>query len=79
MTPFETLRFLRDQAQRQLDGMTVNRDAFARDVLQLLDAVEAARARAASRRSAASTSAPDGSFSKAFGNIFDDIFGGHRP
>ena len=36
-----TLEDMEARAKRHLDGMTVNRDAMAKDVLQLVDAIRA--------------------------------------
>lgn len=49
----ELLNSMRERAQRHLDGMTVNRDVMARDLLQLVDALRAERiGRAEDRRRA---------------------------
>ncbi len=67
-----TLDEIESRAKRHLDGMTVNRDAMARDVLDLVAAVRKARERVA----AAAAARPQGqdSLSDAFSGIFDDIF-----
>lgn len=66
-----TLDEMAERAQRQLDGMTVNRDAMARDVLQLVEAIRAMQRRAAAERPAQ----PSGDFTAAFDDIFSGIFG----
>lgn len=69
MTTAEALLAMRQRAQRQLDGMTVNRDALARDLISLLDSIEAARARAAASRSSAAE-ADLGGLDDILGRIF---------
>lgn len=59
------------RAQRQLDGMTVNRDAVARDVLLLVATVRALRVRA--------RPAQGRSFAAEFDRIFDDLFAKAAP
>lgn len=44
MVTIEDLNAMSDRAQRHLDGMRVNRDAMARDLLRLVDALRAERA-----------------------------------
>ena len=61
------LKSIEDRAQRMLDGMTVNREAFARDVLKLCAA--ARQVAAAKQPEAKPTAAP-------FDGFFGDIFGG---
>jgi hypothetical protein len=63
-----TLDEMAARAQRHLDGMTVNRDAMARDVLTLVEAI-----RSAQRRAPARPAQPGSNFSDAFGDIFDTI------
>lgn len=41
----QALAAMSERAQRQLDGMRVNRDVMARDVLQLIEALRAERVR----------------------------------
>lgn len=72
-----TLDEMEARAQRHLDGMTVNRDAMARDVLALARAIRGAQKRATEK---ATTSRP---FSGMGGNgpfagIFDDLFTGRK-
>lgn len=62
----------RARAQRQLDGMTVNRDAMARDVIVLVDSIHAMQARAAARTRGTPESAKN---TEGFSEAFDDIFG----
>lgn len=69
MTP--TLDQIKDRAQRHLDGMKVNTDAMARDVIKLCDAIAAAQARAHKQPFAA-----QGGFAERFEEIFGDIFRG---
>lgn len=64
------LQSIGDRAQRQLDGMTINRDAFARDVLRLVAAVQQAQARAPVKPQ-------PGGFADTFGELFADIFKTH--
>jgi hypothetical protein len=59
------------RAQRHLDGMTVNRDAMARDVLTLVGAIRQMQQRATA--TATKSTQPGSNFSDAFGNLFDDI------
>lgn len=62
-----TLEQMKDNAQRQLDGMTVNRDLMAKDVLWLADTV---------KRLEELVKAQPASPSKSrFGSAFDEIFG----
>jgi hypothetical protein len=68
-----TLDEMADRAQRQLDGMTVNRDAMARDVLQLVRAVRSIQARRLTDQQHGG-----GKFTEAFDEIFDEIFGRAR-
>lgn len=62
---------IQERAQRLLDGMTINREAFARDVLKLTHA--ARRLRDEVVRSQPRQSGPGGS---SFTDVFGDIFGG---
>lgn len=62
-----TLDEMAERAQRHLDGMTVNKDAMARDVLALVGAIKAAQARRPRQQT-------DG-FAAAFDELFSDIFG----
>ncbi|MFG5411471.1 hypothetical protein ABXN37_29265 [Piscinibacter sakaiensis] len=66
------------RAQRQLDGMTVNRDAMACDVLDLVAAVRRARSAIADKLHREKPDASMGDFEAAFGSIFRDLFGGRR-
>lgn len=61
------LKSIGDRAQRQLDGMTINRDAFVRDVLRLVAAVQGAQARAQMKPQ-------PGGFADHFASIFNDVF-----
>ena len=70
MTTAATLLAMRQRAQRQLDGMTVNRDALARDMISLLDSIEAARARAAVSRSCAADADNGDTLDDLLGRIF---------
>lgn len=64
-----TLDEMATRAQRHLDGMTVNRDAMAKDVLTLVSAI-----RQMQQRATATQSTQRGSnFSDAFGDLFGDI------
>jgi hypothetical protein len=62
-----TLEQMKETAQRQLDGMIVNRDVMAQDVLTLVNSIESFRQKAATPQST--------SFATAFQDIFSDIFG----
>lgn len=62
-----TLDEMAERAQRHLDGMTVNKDAMARDVLQLVAAIKAAQQR---------TRRQPGGFAEVFGDIFGEVFRG---
>ena len=80
-----TLDEMQARAQRQLDGMTVNRDAMANDVLRLVDLVRRMQQRAAlldaAGRAAGNLGAGAGGsrpYEKAFADVFGDIFG-RRP
>jgi hypothetical protein len=64
-----TLADIEQRAQRMLDGMTVNREAFARDVLALVAAVRAARPASEPQHSG---------FAEAFDDILGEAFGGKR-
>lgn len=66
-----TLEEMESRAQRQLDGMTVNRDAMARDVLLLTKAIRSAQKRAADMDKEKKQPGMAGAFS----GIFDDIWG----
>lgn len=70
-----TLDEMEARAQRHLDGMTVNRDALAKDVLALAKAIRAAQKRATERQKT-----PFGGMggSGGFGDIFSELFGGIR-
>lgn len=65
-----TLDEMAGRAQRHLDGMTVNRDAMAKDVLTLVGAIKQVQARSAT----STRTGQQGGFSDAFDSIFDDIF-----
>lgn len=71
-----TLEEMEARAQRHLDGMTVNRDAMALDVLRLTKAIRAAQKRAAEINAA--KKATGGGYAGAFAGIFDDIWGPGR-
>lgn len=64
-----TLEQMKDNAQRQLDGMTVNRDLMAKDVLWLADTVKRLETLVKNQNQAATppTSGP-------LGSAFDEIF-----
>lgn len=67
------LASIEERAQRVLDGMTINREAFARDVLALCRAArrmqkEVSRLRAMGK----------GTGGDVLADVFGDIFGGHR-
>lgn len=62
-----TLEEMEDRANRQLDGMTVNRDAMARDVLHLVKAIRGMQKRAS--ESNKTNKYPD--------DFFNGIFGGN--
>lgn len=65
-----TLEQMKETAQRQLDGMTVNRDQMAKDVLWLAETVRRLEELIKSKAAAKPSS--------RFGSAFDDIFGGGR-
>lgn len=65
-----TLDEMATRAQRHLDGMTVNRDAMAKDVLTLVHAIRQLQQRASTTPREYQ---PDG-FAGAFDVIFDEIF-----
>lgn len=69
-----TLDEMEERAQRHLDGMTINRDSMARDVLLLVKAVRSAQTRA-KEIEATNKKTNSGSYSGAFSGIFDEIFG----
>jgi len=75
-----TLDEMQARAQRQLDGMTVNRDAMANDVLRLVELVRRMQQRAADLGAGrgAGGSGVKGGYAEVFGDIFDDILGGVR-
>ena len=60
---------IEERAQRHLDGMTVNRDALARDTLKLCRALRRVV------QELAEASARAGRKPKPANKIFDDIFG----
>lgn len=62
-----TLEQMKETAQRQLDGMIVNRDVMAQDVLTLVNSIESFRQKVATPQSTDSTT--------TFQDIFSDIFG----
>jgi len=64
-----TLDEMATRAQRHLDGMTVNRDAMAKDVLTLVGAIRQLQQRA---KVAQPDSQPN-NFSGAFGDLFGEI------
>lgn len=47
-----TLEDMEARAKRHFDGMTVNRDAMAKDVLQLVDAIRAVQKHNAEKKAA---------------------------
>lgn len=67
----QDLESLIERADRILDGMTINRELFARDVKRL--AAEVAQWRNAHARSAPETASDPG-----FASVFDDLFGGTK-
>jgi hypothetical protein len=69
MSSSSTLDQMAERAQRQLDGMTVNCDAMARDLLKLIEAVRGMQSRAAVRTD---NNPP------AFEDVWDNIFGGFK-
>jgi len=60
---------MEERAKRHLDGMTVNRDAMANDVLSLIAAIRLAQSRAAK-------DAENLGRACGFAGTFDDIFSG---
>lgn len=62
------------RAQRQLDGMTINRDRLARDCLGLVRAIK--HAQAAAQRAGEHT--PQAALADGFAEIFRNIFGDHK-
>ncbi|MDP3138184.1 MAG: hypothetical protein Q8N17_17860 [Burkholderiaceae bacterium] len=62
-----TLDEMDDRARRYLDGMTVNKDAMARDVLLLTQAIRGAQKRAAEQTKKPPSSTP---FAEIFGDVF---------
>ena len=64
----QDLDSLNERADRILDGMTINRELFARDVKRM--SAELAQWRNAHARTEAARSNP------GFGGAFDDMFGG---
>lgn len=72
-----TLDEMAERAQRHLDGMTVNKDAMARDVLQLVEAIRGAQRRAADRNCTVN-SPRGGAFQTTFDDIFEGIFRGRN-
>jgi len=62
-----TLEQMKETAQRQLDGMTVNRDIIAQDVLTLVNSIESFRQKVATPQFKG--------FATAFQDIFSDVFG----
>lgn len=70
----DTLDQIEARAQRHLDGMTVNRDAMARDVLRLAQAIRSAQKRA----TGGGQTAANAGFSDAIAGIFSGIFDSGR-
>lgn len=68
-----TLDEMETRAQRHLDGMTVNRDAMARDVLVLARAIRSAQKRASEKGAAGNPFSEMGG-NGPFAGIFDGIF-----
>lgn len=66
------LNAMAERAQRQLDGMTINRDAMARDVLTLVKLVRAMKAQA--EAAARSPRGAPGGMAGEFERMFDDLF-----
>lgn len=66
----ETLDEIEQRALRHLDGITVNRDAMARDVLTLVRAVRNAKLAISNLRK---TQEPNSIFAQSFDNIFKDL------
>lgn len=64
-----TLEQMKDNAQRQLDGMTVNRDLMAKDVLWLADTVKRLEA-IVKEQNQATTPPASGPLGSAFNEIF---------
>lgn len=71
-----TLDEMEARAQRYLDGMAVNREAMARDVLLLARSIRAAQQRAI--ENAKEDEPPAGAGGRGFSGVFDDLFG-RRP
>lgn len=62
-----TLEQMKETAQRQLDGMIVNRDVMAQDVLTLVNSIESFRQKTTTSKSTDSAT--------TFQDIFSAIFG----
>jgi len=74
MTFNEFASAARTRAQRQLDGMTTNRDAMANDVMTLLVLVEQARDLLTQKaQERASADAAKTSFDGLFSDIFKEL------
>lgn len=67
------LASIEERAQRVLDGMTINREAFARDVLALGRA-----ARRMQKEVSRLHAMGKGKGGDVLADVFGDIFGGHR-
>jgi hypothetical protein len=68
----DQLNEMEEQAKRHLDGMTINRDKMAHNVVALVNTVRAMRALVV--RTEREQSKRPGTFSSAFDGIFEDIF-----
>lgn len=68
------LASIEERAQRVLDGMTINREAFARDVLALCKAAGRMRAEVVRLQPQASRERKSGD---GLTDVFSDIFGGN--
>lgn len=69
----KTLEEMEARAQRRLDGMTVNMDELAKDVLQLVMCIRVAKQHIA-RLTAEPQNAKSDGFAESFQGLFDDIF-----
>lgn len=63
-----------ERAQRHLDGMTVNKDAMARDVLKLVEAIRGMQQRAQVQQHPQARG-----FAEAFDDVLSGIFNGRPP
>lgn len=70
-----SLEEMEARAQRHLDGMTVNRDAMARDVLKLCALVRRIKEREEQQQPDAAGAEQRPGMAAAFDDIFGSIFG----